>query len=413
MKPWQTVSVMCTAHMFSMAGFATFPALLPTLVPLWALSNTQAGWISGIFFAGYVAAVPILVTLTDRIDSRRIYFVGLLITATGLFGFAFATSGFWSAMAWQAVQGAGVGGTYMTGLRVMTDRLPDDAPSRAIAFYTGAFSVGTAVSFVLSGEIAHRFGWELAFGIAALGPLLAAAVALLLLGSRDPDAESRPDTHLLDFRPVLRNRQALAFTLGYAGHSWELFALRSWIVAFLVFAGAKEAGTGLLSATLIAGAANLFAVPASIIGNEFAERYGRRRTILAVMILAVFAALVTGLSPGVSLTAAVIVFFVYNGFVMGDSASLTAGAAAAAAPGYRGATLAVHSILGFSGGLLGPLVVGLALDLAGGQQSSLAWFIAFAAMGFGSAAGALALWRLGRPARRRPPSRRIRLDLGG
>ncbi len=397
MKTWQIVSVMCAAHVFSMTGFATFPALLPTLVPLWALSNTQAGWISGIFFAGYVAAVPILVTLTDRFDSRRIYLVGLLISTTALLGFAFAATGFWAALLWQAMQGAGIGGTYMTGLRVMTDRLSGDAPSRAIAFYTGAFSVGTALSFVLAGEIASRLGWEFAFGFAAAGPLLAAAITLALLGARGPEGGTRPDTHLLDFRPVLRNRQAMAFTLGYAGHSWELFALRSWIVAFLVFAGAQEAGAGLLSATLIAGASNLFAVPASIIGNEFAERYGRRRTILAVMVLAAFAALATGLSPGVSLAAAVIVFFIYNGFVMGDSASLTAGASAAAASGYRGATLAVHSILGFSGGLLGPLVVGLALDLAGGQQSSLAWFVAFAVMGFGSAAGAVAVWWLGRP----------------
>ncbi len=397
MKTWQIVSVMCAAHVFSMTGFATFPALLPTLVPLWALSNTQAGWISGIFFAGYVAAVPLLVTLTDRIDSRRIYLVGLLISTTALLGFAFAATGFWTALLWQAIQGAGIGGTYMTGLRVMTDRLSGDAPSRAIAFYTGAFSVGTALSFVLAGEIASRLGWEFAFGFAAAGPLLAAAITLALLGARGPEGGTRPDTHLLDFRPVLRNRQAMAFTLGYAGHSWELFALRSWIVAFLVFAGAQEAGAGLLSATLIAGASNLFAVPASIIGNEFAERYGRRRTILAVMVLAAFAALATGLSPGVSLAAAVIVFFIYNGFVMGDSASLTAGASAAAASGYRGATLAVHSILGFSGGLLGPLVVGLALDLAGGQQSSLAWFVAFAVMGFGSAAGAVAVWWLGRP----------------
>jgi len=397
MKSWQIVTVMCAAHVFSLAGIATFPALLPTLVPLWELSNTQAGWISGIFFAGYVAAVPILVTLTDRIDSRRIYFVGLLISTVGLLGFAFAATGFWSAMVWQAVQGAGIGGTYMTGLRVMTDRLPGAVPSRAIAFYTGAFSVGTAVSFVLSGEIASRLGWELTFGLAALGPLFAATVALLLLSSRGPDEETRPDTHLLDFRPVLRNRQALAFTLGYAGHSWELFALRAWIVAFLVFAGAREAGSGLLSATLIAGASNLLAVPASIIGNEFAERFGRRRTILTVMALATLAALATGFSASVSLGAAALFVIIYSGFVMGDSASLTAGAAAAAAPGYRGATLAVHSILGFSGALLGPLIVGLALDIAGGQANPLAWFAAFAAMGFGSAAGAVALWRLGRP----------------
>jgi MFS family permease len=397
MKTWQIVTVMCTAHVFSMAGFATFPALLPTLVPLWALSNTQAGWISGIFFAGYVAAVPILVTLTDRVDSRRIYLVGLLISTAGLLGFAFAATGFWTAMAWQAVQGAGIGGTYMTGLRVMTDRLSGDVPSRAIAFYTGAFSVGTAVSFVLAGEISSRLGWELAFGLAALGPLLAGAIAWLLLAARQPDTDARPDTYLLDFRPVLRNRQAMAFTLGYAGHSWELFALRGWIVAFLVFAGAREAGSGLLSATLIAGAANLLAVPASIIGNEFAERFGRRRTVMAVMALATLAALATGFSASVSLAAAALFVIVYSGFVMGDSASLTAGAAAAAAPGYRGATLAVHSILGFSGALFGPLIVGLALDIAGGQANPFAWFVAFAAMGFGSAAGAVALWGLGRP----------------
>ncbi len=333
MKSWQIVSVMCTAHVFSMIGFATFPALLPTLVPLWALSNTQAGWISGIFAVGYVAAVPILVTLTDRVDSRRIYLVGLLISTAGLLGFAFAATGFWSAMIWQAVQGAGIGGTYMTGLRVMTDRLPGAAPSRAIAFYTGAFSVGTAVSFVLSGEIASRLGWELAFGLAALGPVVAAAITLFLLASRRPDTEHRPDTYLLDFRPVLRNRQAMAFTLGYAGHSWELFALRGWIVAFLVFAGATQAGSGLLSATLIAGAANLLSVPASIIGNEFAERFGRRRTILTVMVLAGFVALATGFSATVSLGAAALFVIVYSGFVMGDSASLTAGAAAAATPG--------------------------------------------------------------------------------
>jgi len=404
MKPWQTVAAMCAAHVTSMAGFAAFPALLPTFVDLWSLTNTQAGWISGIFFAGYVAAVAILVTLTDRIDSRRIYLVGLFLSTVGLAGFALAASGFWAAMLWQAVQGAGIGGTYMTGLRVMTDRLPDTAPSRAIAFYTGAFSVGAAVSFLVTGEIANQWGWPLAFGIAALGPVISAAIVLTSFGAQVPTHDTRPATHLLDFRPVLRNRRALAYTLGYAGHSWELFALRSWIVAFLVFAGAREAGAGLYSATTIAAAANLLAVPASIFGNECAERFGRQRTILAVMVMAGGAAVLTGFSASVSLTAAAVCVILYSGFVMGDSASLTAGAAGAAAPGYRGATLAVHSLLGFSAALLGPLVVGIALDLAGGQSDPFAWVVAFAAMGFGSLAGAVALRWLGRNGARSEPA---------
>ena len=56
-------------------------------------------------------------------------------------------------------------------------------------------------------------------------------------------------------------------------------------------------------------------------------------------------------------------------------------------------------MLGFGGGFLGPLAVGLVLDLAGGQASTLAWGLAFVTMGLGSAAGAIALLWV---SRRRP-----------
>jgi hypothetical protein len=38
--------------------------------------------------------------------------------------------------------------------------------------------------------------------------------------------------HLLDFRPVLRNRAALGYILGYGAHCFELYGMRTWIVAF-------------------------------------------------------------------------------------------------------------------------------------------------------------------------------------
>ena len=48
-----------------------------------------------------------------------------------------------------------------------------------------------------------------------------------------------------------------------------------------------------------------------------------------------------------------------------------------AEPGNRGATLAVHGMLGYGGGFVGPLALGLVLDLAGGM-SAAAWGWAFA-----------------------------------
>ena len=49
-----------------MAGTMTFPALLPAFFAQWGIGNVEAGWINGVFHGGYVAAVPVLVTLTDR-----------------------------------------------------------------------------------------------------------------------------------------------------------------------------------------------------------------------------------------------------------------------------------------------------------------------------------------------------------
>ena len=81
----------------------------------------------------------------------------------------------------------------------------------------------------------------------------------------------------------------------------------------------------------------------------------------------------------------VLIAGLYSGFIMGDSAALTGGTVAAARAGERGATLAKHSVRGFSGGFLGPLVVGVVRDLAGGRQSIQGWGMAFIAMAAGSA----------------------------
>jgi dipeptide/tripeptide permease len=74
---------------------------------------------------------------------------------------------------------------------------------------------------------------------------------------------------------------------------------------------------------------------------------------------------------------AVALLLLYGAVIWLDSASLTAGTAGTAEPSRRGATLAVHSTLGYLGGFIGPLAVGLALDLGGGNTPG-AWSGAFA-----------------------------------
>jgi MFS family permease len=388
------VIAMCLAEVFGMLSFSTFQALIPTFAADWNLSNTEAGWIGGIYFAGYVGAVPVLSSLTDRIDPKKIILVSLAIGGGASLAYAFFAEGFWTALLFRALQGVGLAGTYMPGLKALSDRIEGPSQSRYVSFYTASFGIGAALSYVFAGAITPDFGWGWAFGVNALGAALAAMVILVILPWSSA-RETVEDRHLLDFRPVLRNRPAMSYILAYCGHNWELFGFRTWAVPFLVFALALHPGSGFgIDATLIAALVTLLGVPSSIIGNEMAVRFGRRRLIVAVMIASIARSLVIGASAGLSYGLAVALSLIYGLLLTGDSGAITAGAVASAAAGARGATLAMHATIGFMGGVVGPLCVGIVLDAAGGG-TVLGWALAIAAMGAGSVAALAAILFVG------------------
>jgi MFS family permease len=384
------VLLLCGAEVLSMSGFATYAALLPLLRQEWALSNSQAGLISGTFFGAYMLAVPLLVGLTDRIDARRIYLLACLLATCGCLGFTFFARGLFSALASQALIGAGLAGTYMPGLRLLADNIKGTTQSRSIAFYTSSFGFGTSGSLLLAGALS-AYDWRWAFALAAAGPLLAAGLVFFQVPPNPPPAPETRLSALYDFRPVIANREAFGYILGYTLHCWELFGLRSWLPTFFAFSlGLTAAGSGsLLGAATLAALINLLGPLASVFGNELALRFGRRRLVLAVM------ASSGALSCLIGFTAPLPIWLVfplvagYNLTVMADSAALTAGLVAAADPARRGSAMALHSLFGFGGGFVAPLVFGTVLDLAGGSNQVMAWGIAFASLGLGCLIGAI------------------------
>jgi MFS family permease len=400
MKDRLLIVCVCGAEVLTMAGVFAFPALLPTFIAEWGLSKTEAGWIAGLYFAAYAVTAPPVLALTDRIDARWVYLGGVLLAAAASAGFALFAQGFWTALLFRCLAGAALAATYLPGLRVLIDRYQGQRPSRALSFYTSSFSLGTALSFLLVGSLAEVAGWRAAFAGTAAAALLAAAVPLLV--SRATPEPPVTSGSLLDFRPVFANRAALAYVLAYGAHCWELFAMRSWLVAFLAFSLTRQVDAtaggdgGWLSPTMVAGLSGLVTMGASILGNELCVRYGRRRVISMVMLASAAAAAVVGFTATLAYTLVVVLILVYSAVVHLDSASLTAGAIESAAPGQRGATLAVHGFFGFACAGLGPLVFGVVLDVAGAGTTTLSWGLGFASLALVGALGPLAL-RLGRP----------------
>ena len=376
-----------------MAGFSTYPAVLPALRSTWGMTNAEAGLVGGAFFGGYMIAVPLLVGLTDRMPARRIYTLGCALLALGAMGFALAARGVFSAAAMQVICGAGLAGTYMPGLKELSEQVHGPRQGRAIAFYTSTFGIGTSLSLLLAGAVTHAGGWRAAFLAGAAGPA-AAALLLFVALPRRPHVTPVEPRRLLDFAPIYRNRTAAGIIAGYAAHCWELFALRSWMVAFFAFLAGANGGTWGMrwGGPALAAAINLLGPPSSILGNEAAG--GRRvRAITIVMCISAFCALAAGAGAWLPTAAAVALIATYFVAIMSDSAALTAGLIETVPAGARGGAMALHSFAGFAAGFVAPLVFGSLLDAGGGDARPEAWGLAFASLAFISICGAFAVGR--------------------
>ena len=379
---------MCIGQVGNLLPHVVVPAVMVQhLMPLWGMTHSQAGLLAASYAAGYMLAVPLLSALTDRFDARRILLRGSLCSALSTLAFAFMADSWFTGMLCWALAGASFAGAYMPGLRALTDRLGNANASRSITLYTSSYSMGVGFSFLVSQLVADAWGWRWSFGLTAMGPLVMAFVAWRM----QPLTPVSVGGHLLDVRPVLRNRPAMAYILSYGAHCFELYGFRTWVVAFWTFVVARHQGAALPEPVVVSFLASLLAMPASILGNEMSLRFGRIRAITWIQVASGVTALSVGFWAGGSAWVLLALILMYAVTVTADSGSLTAGMMSCAQPQFKGLTLAMHSTVGFGLSALSGWAMGLALDSQGGGQVPEAWMAAFGVLAFGVLLGPLAL----------------------
>lgn len=372
------IAAIFVGQAFGMAGIVSFPALLPRFQHLWSLSSSEAGFVSGVYFAGYIVAVPVLSALTDRLDPRRIYVGSLLFGAAAALGFSLFANGAASASLWRFLQGAAFGGAHMPGMRALSDAVPRDKETRSVAVYTASFTVGVSLSYGLSGLLADTFGWRVGLALLSVGPLAGAAIGWVVLPPL-PRAAPQGSRWLPALGPILRNRRALLFVCAYGLHNGEVSAIRAWLVALLVFAADRAGRPNLAGyATLVATIANLCGTPLIVGANELAARCDRRSVIAVTMAASASIGIILACAAAWSPVAAGLVAILCIAAATADAGTINAGLVAASDAGQRGAFLAVQALSGFGASAVTPMLFGLVLELAGGSGRAHAWITAFA-----------------------------------
>ena len=382
------IAAMCIGQIGNLLPNVVLSAnLAQHLMPAWGLSAAEGGLLASGYAGGYMLAVPVLTTLTDRIDARLVLLCGSVASGLATIAFGMFAEGFWSAFVIWTLAGVGFAGAYMPGLKALTDRLPSGDTSRAVTLYTSSFSFGVGISFLVAQVVADRWGWRSAFVLTGTGPAVMAIVCMAM-EARTPEHKAG---RLLDFKPVFANREALGYILGYGSHCFELFGVRTWLVGFWTYVIGHQGAPAWMSPVVISFVFAIVSMPASILGNEAALKFGRHRAITVVMLVSAVVALTIGLNASAPAWAVASLLLVYGLTVPADSGALTAGMSAAATRDHRGATLALHSAVGFGLSAAGSWSVGVALDFAGGPRNATGWLLAFIVLAMGIAMGPLAL----------------------
>ena len=380
----------CFVQMVSMTGFAVWPIYLVELQSQWNLSNSEAGWISGSFYIGYVIATPFLVSMTDTFDARKLYCFSSLLGCFGLLLFSFFASNALNASICWSLVGAGLAGTYMPGLQILNSRLNKISREKYVAVYTSFFGLGVAFSFSLFGILkSYQISWEHAFIFASVILFLCAFPLLLFSGREIEEINKKPYQGIIKvIVPIFgtfKNKKALPFILGYGGHTYELFGFRSWTFPCILFLSNHFNNS--VSDAFIAnciGLMGFLGIFASIYGAKYCIGKDRAKIVSKMGLICFIGSILTAISFWFSFWLALLMLLIYNALIVLDSGSLTTGAVVNGKPEDRGVRLALHSMVGFFGGALGGPIIGFILDNFGGQTSHLAWFLSFTFLGLGS-----------------------------
>ena len=203
----------------------------------WVLSDSSMGLLGTAFTLLYAAVGVPLGRLADSWTRTRLLSLG--VTAWSLLTSA-------SGLAWNYASlfvtrlGVGVGEASCAPAAnsLIGDLYPPAQRGRALSVFMLGLPIGLFLSYLLSGRIAHAYGWRSAFYFALLPGLVLAGLSLLIKepqrGAADhgPRAGSRREGS--PYRLVLGMPTMLWIILSGALHNFNMYAVNSFLTAFLI-----------------------------------------------------------------------------------------------------------------------------------------------------------------------------------
>jgi MFS family permease len=383
-------------QVLAMGVWFSASAVVPALASQWHLS-AAAAWLTTPVQAGFVAGAigSAVAGLADRMRPHLVVAGCAAGAAACTLVMALFADGPAAAVPLRFATGAFLAGVYSVGMKLMASWSRPAARALAMGVLIGALTLGSALPHLIGGL--GRLDWR---------AVLVAAAAVGFAGAIVAGALVRPGPQFPSAGRAGRPRYALAMfadrgprlvNLAYFGHMWELYALWTWLPAFLAASSTAPAGLAAparpgasgIEAFLVIGVAGL---AGCLVGGWAADRAGRAATAAAALAVSGACCLLSPLSFTAGRPWLLAFATVWGAAVIADSGVFSTLLSELADRRYLGTALTAQTAIGF-------LLTIVTIQLVPLIAAAVGWRYAFPALAAGPMAALPALTALNRQMR--------------
>jgi len=336
------------------------------------LSDTQIGLMTGLAFALFytVLGIPIA-RYADRPTTSRPRLIAIALATwsvmTALCGVA---QNFWQLLLARVGVGVGEAGCTPAAHSLISDLVPKERRSSALAFYALGIPIGTLLGMVIGGLLADAVGWRNAFLVVGLPGVFMAVIVLMIL--KDPRHRANveaakpyaPLSSKATIKAIFGSRAMVLLLFAASSASFLSYGKGIWTTIFFQRTHGLSPGEVGLYFGLVAGFAGILG---TWLGGKIADKYGatnRRHVMTAPAIGMLIAAPIAfvGYNATDWRVALAILFVptVLNSLYYGPTYSAVQGLVAPQARAMAAAVLLFfQNLIGLG---LGPLLFGMLSD---------------------------------------------------